>query len=324
MKNMPVLQNEFKTAIGAAALAHVPGSPKKRVLIFSSHGDIKTQNLENGSITTIGTGYNQISGINVTEDGKILFIADSDKAGKKTTVYSAKVSEANKTKALKLFSETGQVMQLAFQKKSLYYVNQKRNSLSVFDLTQNKSRDISKTLTDASGLLIDTKSKKGYVSQTKDGKIVEVDLNTGVSSILLKGLKKPAYLSWLDPSFNEFLFTEATNKDSIKSFNISDGTSSVVISDKVGNSLKSAFKNNDLLIVCALKRLFWYSLKPDFPIQIKINTQSPFIGTYERIVLNFGTTGLTIDDLDFRFSNGEGSGRISLSSDDESDRKSVV
>lgn len=315
---MPVLQNEFKTAFGCAAVAHVPGSLKKRVLIFSSHGDIKTQNLVNGSITTIGTGYNQISGITVTEDGKTLFIADSDKAGKKSTVYSAKLSEANKTKALKLFSETGQIMQLVIQKKSLYYVNQKRNSLSVFDLTQKKSRDISKTLTDAAGLLIDTKNKKAYVSQTKEGKIVGVDLNTGVSSILLKGLKKPAYLSWIDASFNEFLFTEATNKDSLKSFNINNGTTEIVISDKVSNSLRTAFKNNDLLIVCALKKIFWYSLKPDFPIQIKINTQSPFIGTYERLVLNFGTTGLTLHDLDFRFSNGEGSGRISLSSDDES------
>lgn len=316
---MSNLKKEFKTGISCATLAHVPGSPQKSIFIFSSPtGDIRKQNLKNGSMSTIGKGYNQISGITATEDGKTLFIADYDTVSKMSTIYSAKISGPSMKMALKIVSEAGQIMQLAIHNKLLYFVNQKRNSFSVFNLIKKKSHDISNTLTAPTGLIIDTNNKKAYISETKAGKIVEVDLNTGVVSIILKGLKNPAYLSWADSTLNDFLFTESAINNSIKSFNISKGTSSIIIPDKLGNSIRSAYKDKDLLIVNALKKIFWFSLKSDFPIQVKINNLTPFIGTFERLVLDFGTTGLIMDDLDFHFSKGEGSGRISLSSDNES------
>jgi len=322
---MSILQQEFKTALTCGMLVPVAGKPKEKAFVFASDaGVIAVQNLKDGSMSAIGKGYIAVTGMAIADDGKTIFIADFDAAKSRTTVYQATLANAGKTAAQKLFTEPGQVMQLAVEKKLLYYVDQLQNTFSVFNLTKNMAKVISSGLAKPVGLLLDSKNGKAYISQLKGGSLLEADISTGATTVLLNGLKKPAYLSWAGATTNEIIFTEASTTDTVKSYHTTKKQVSVLVGDKLGTTVVAAWLHNSLLIINGLKRFWWFDLKPSFPVQVKMTNKSPFIGTFERLVLNFGTTGLGIDDIDFRFSKGEASGRISLSRDNESAANEIM
>lgn len=317
---------EFKATLVCGIFVTVPSKLiklKEKVFIFSSNtGRIRVQNLKTGTLSLLGKGYKKVSGMAVADDGKTLFVADNDTVANIATIYQVSLSNANKSSAKKVWSQPGQIMQLAIDDKALYFVDQAHNSLSVFSFVKKQAKVITNALNKPIGLLLDGNGK-AYVSEHKKGTIQEVVLNTGVNSEVLSGLKKPAYLSWIDGAKKDILFTEASVTDTVKSYSLLNNQTAVVVEDKLGNSVAGAVKHGNLIVVNALKRLFWYDFNP-YPIQIEVHNKTPFIGTFERLIFHFGTSGLTVEDLVYTFSSGEGSGRISLSKDNESAPNEVM
>ncbi|MFB6454733.1 hypothetical protein ACE38W_05620 [Chitinophaga sp. Hz27] len=303
------------------------GSPATSLLLFTEGTGLSTQDLHSGTVKSIGTGYQEPGGITATPDGARIFVADTDSVHHTFIIYECKFSAANQSDAKPILKGNGHPMQLALHDKILYYVDQLNRDFVAYDLTTKTSTVISTGFQLPVGLLVDDAGKYAYVSDSKLGQIIAFNLAAKTRKIIGNALRSPLYLSWADKTQKQILFTERALIGYVSTLNIATGTKQVILSSTAGGRPIAAWSLKDLLIVADIKRLLWYDLlnrAPLLPVTLTVENPKPFIGTFQRVQINFGTSGLTLSTVNIKVSDEIAGGTISFSKDDLSQPNEIM
>lgn len=315
---MATLKQTFTDHPHGGVVIH-SGSPATPFLLFTEGSEVRTQDLHTGAVKTIGKGYHEPGGITASPDGARIFLVDMDTVHKKFTIYECTLTAADQTQAHPVIKGNGHPMQLALQGHSLYYADRLARDLVVIDLVTKAPTVLLSALMAPVGLLVDAAGKNAWISDSKAGSILEYNFASKKKKVLVAGLKLPLYLSWEDKTETNILFTERTTIGYVSSVRTATGAKQVVLSHTAGGHPIAAWRENNLLVVADFKRLLWYDLlnnAPMLPVTLNMSNPKPFIGTFERIQVDFGVSGLTFDTVDIKVSDEIAGGTISYSRDD--------
>lgn len=314
---MATLTKTFSNHLLGGVLIHT-GSPAKPSLLFTEGNNISVQDLQTGVIKTIGTGYHEPGGITATPDGKTIFVVDTDTVQKKFTIYECKATAADQAQAHPVVSGPGHPMQLAVHGHTLFYVDRLSKELVAVILNTKAKKVLLSGLNTPVGLLADTAGKSLFLSDNKAGTIIAYNLASKKKKTLISGLKSPLFLSWQDDTEKSILFTERTTIGYVNALKVAGGTKQVLLSHTGGGHPTAAWAAKNLLVVADFKKLLWYNLKniaPKLPVTLKMGNDKPFIGAYERVVFDFGTSGLNFNTVTIKLSDEIAGGLISYAKD---------
>jgi M6 family metalloprotease-like protein len=315
---MPQLLGSFAFNVQGAALrqshkAHAPDG-----LLFTAGHQVLLQDLGSGEVQLRGDGYDLPAGIVATADGKSAFIVDLAAQQGHFTLYEAHLEDADRAKARAVLRSAGLPMQLALHDQTLYYADRQAGTLVAVDLESHKTRVMLNGLSAPVGVLLSPDGKHAYVSESEAGRIVSTVLGTGQRRVERVGLRAPQYLTFSDVT-KRIVLAEQSPTGLVQAWKNPGNHVETLLAVTEGRRPLAAWElKKNMLVVADLHQILWYDphAQLSLPVTLTIAETKPFIGSYQRIRVNLGTTGLHFDSLDFRLPDGEAAGRVSLSRDD--------
>jgi M6 family metalloprotease-like protein len=323
---MSKLIREFEIDVqGAALLRSKLHRAEQGGLLLTSGHQILLQDLKDGSIQVLGDGYDMPAGIAVTGDGRSLIIADLDPAQRDFVLYEASLEDASRERSRPILQAAGLPMQLALRGTQLYYVDRLGGRVVGLDLVTQKYETVLSSLASPMGILADISSDCLYVSESGAGRIVSFIPGESGRNVERLGLSAPQYLSFSSRS-KGILIPQHQATGFIQSWNPSNGKVSTVLKTAAEDQPLAAWEIGELMIVVDRTGIHWWDplAVPSAPLTLVADTMEPFIGSYLRITVDLGTSGLTFDDLDFQLPDGDAAGLISYAQDEESGPNEVM
>jgi M6 family metalloprotease-like protein len=342
---MSKLIREFDAGVQGAALL---GGKASEGLLFTSGHKVLLQDLAEGTIRTLGDGYDLPSSIIATPDGQSLLVVDLDPAEGHFVLYAASLSDAHRRHAHALLRARGRPTQLAVHGTTLFYADRSTGRLSAVDLAALRERSLADTprsskareksealaghprtlfegLVSPVGLLVAPDGRRVYVSESKPGRIVSIGLDDGSRTVERLGLAEPQYLT-LGTRKHAVLVPLYRGAGSVQSWEPATDKVETLVEMSQADRPFAAWEIGRNLVAVDRHRIHWWDLRTPVsrPVTLDIGNATPFIGSYERITADLGTSGLTFADLDFRLPDGEAAGFVSYARDDESAPNEVM
>lgn len=268
-------------------------------------GFISRISLRTGELERLGAGFEQPQDLEFDEKSGRIFISQ----------YTGSIlqlqgdSDFNPSNAKIIAENLKAPQQLALDpiRNRLYFVEYDAGQLSYVDLDTREIELVCSELLGAVGLVLDRFFKNAYISLHTVGKIVSVNLISGKITEVVSGLKAPFMLSWSSTAKKKLLVTERELANRISVVDLIGATPQhyTLIAETPERPSSAVFyrEKNRLIVACG-KQLVSYRLEHGLnaPISILLPATAFFLGTYHRVPLNLGTTGLVTTDIEFRFS----------------------
>ncbi|MEZ5319082.1 MAG: hypothetical protein R2752_16900 [Vicinamibacterales bacterium] len=296
-------------------------------LLVSSGRQVWLQNLTDGSLRVVGDGYDMPAGLAVGPDGKTLFIADVDPALRQYVIYEASLDRADRRHATAIARGSGQPMQLAVAGRRLFFADRLHGRLMGIDLSSPKSAPapLLAGLSAPTGVLASGNGRHLYVSESGAGRLVSVVPGEERRSVERLGLASPQYLS-MSESGKALVIPQHARAGFVQAWAPGAPAAETLVTLGPDDRPIAAWELGGRLVVATARHIHWWDLVAvvDLPVTLTADTDTPFIGSYVRVRVDPGTTGLAFDDLRFELPDGEAAGTISYARDDESAPNEVM
>jgi M6 family metalloprotease-like protein len=313
MANSRILASGLHGGIGAQ---FDPSS--NRIFFVEFGGTISSAALDGSTHTVLGSGYFEPEGIVVSGDGATAFV--TERAG---TLLRVSVAAPNRTSATVVAAGLLAPQQMVlFERANLAWVVEFNTlgRLIEIDLLTGNQTVLASGLQHAVGLEALADRSAAFVTEQagSGGRIIRIDLHTATRTTLADGLTAPFFLTWTDTSQTELLFTERdpANRISILDLRTTPASRRLAVLD-VPLRPSSVVQVGRELIVCSDQSLVAYDITAGLPSAIRISTPARplYVGSYRRVVVDLGISGIGFDDLDFTVPGGRAAGLISPSRD---------
>ena len=304
--------------------AKLPSRTDRQLLISTGRGVVRID-LKDGSAAPVVGDLNMPAGLAVGPDGKTLFVADLDPAEQHFVLYQHSLTAKSKARGKALLRAAGVPGQLAASRSTLFYADRVGGKLVAVDLRSGDSQILTEGLASPVGVFLPADGKKIYVSERDAGRIVSVPPEGGSPTVELNGILAPRYLT-AGSKAGTILVTQETGAGGVLSWRLASGEVEPLLDLDAGEQPVAAWPISRRLIVASATRLRWWDLVAvaTLPVQLKVSTTTPFIGTYLRVAVDMGTTGIGFDDLEFSIPDGDAGGLLSYARDDESAPNEVM
>ena len=340
---MARLVHDFELSVQGAAILG-SGSQNPMGLLLTSGRQVLLQDLKNGSLRVIGDGYEMPSSLVAAPDGRSLIIADVDSSQGQFVLYVAPLDDADRRHARAVLRGRGQPAQLAFNGTTLYYVDRASGKLLAVDAATLQDRSLQEParptrgrqappaetragaprtvmagLASPGGVLVASDGKRMYVSESKGGRIVSTSLDESQRTVECLGLSSPQNLT-LGTVSRRVLVPQYRGVGLVQAWDPANHAIDTVLEMSREDHPIGAWEVGRLLVVVNWHHIHWWDVLTPVsrPVTLSIGNATPFIGSYERVVVDMGTSGLAFTDLEFRLPDGEAAGAVSYARDDQS------
>ena len=158
-----------------------------------------------------------------------------------------------------------------------------------------------------------------YVSEQSaaGGRITQIALPAGTKTIIEDGLINPFFLHWADTSESRLLVVERDPANRVTELTVASPFPRRLALLGAAFRPSSALVAGNTLIVCADAELDSYDISAGYPshVALRMPAKPLYVGSYEKIKVDVGTSGVAFDDLDFQVPAGRRGGAISMSRD---------
>lgn len=310
---------------GSIGAARVPG--RDLIVFVEWAGQISFWDATARVVNRIGSGWLEPEGIVVAADDTTAFV--TERGG---DVLKVDLRMADRINAETLVSGLDAPHQpvLSADGTVLFVVEfGVSGRLLRIDLASNRIDTIVTGLERAIGLALSPDESTAYITEQANSgsRLIRVDIDTGVISVLLGGLIKPFFMSWADGlpdghggTLNvgtHLLLAERDPANRISVINLTMPTLSRRTVDNVGFRPSSTVPLGDRLYVFADREITELDVSTGLEpsVRLRMPSDSLFIGGWARIEVEIGGTGLTFGDLDFEVDGAPITGGISPSRD---------
>ena len=292
-------------------------------LLVTAGRQILFQSLADGATRVVGDGYDLPAGIVASGDGQTLFVADLDLPGRQFVLYQAAMDKADRAHAKVILRAPGQPMQLALSGTTLYYADRRGGSVVAVDIAGRKRTPVASGLSAPVGVLSD--GKRLLISENGAGRIISVSPGDNSTTVERMGLVAPQYLT-AGAQSKGVLIPQYNGGGLIQSWIPSTQKVETLLTMAAGERPFAAWEVGKTLVVVDPRHIHWWDIfvNPSLPVTLTVTNDKPFIGSYLRVVVDLGTTGLAFSDLDFVLPDGGAAGQISYARDDQSATNEVM
>ncbi len=270
-----------------------------------------------GVVKRIGTGYAQPEDVVVAADGSVLFVSERGGA-----VLKVDPNAADRGNATVLVDGLVAPHQLALSadESHLYVIEHAAGSGRLFRIAvAGGAIDVIATSLDrAVGLALDPDEKIAYVTeQVAGGRLLRIDLATGIATPIVGALTAPFFLAWGDATGTMLLIAER------------DPANRIVVVDPTGPSplphalattpfrpSSAALVGTEVLVCCDAEIAgidVSSGLVPT--VMLDMPVRPLYVGGYVRVPVRIGGVGIGFDDLSFMVAEGPEAGSLSASRD---------
>ena len=296
-------------------------------LLATSGTELVAVDLGRGATRTVATGFSQPSSVAVDEASRVVYVLD--RVGRRFVVSALSVDRPTRRRTV--HKGIGAPGQLAVHGSTLAFVDGRSGTLVAVDVRTRTVRTLASGLGTVGGVAFDDHGTRIHLVEADTGRWLSIapgepdvtvegtvprgaaHLTPGRRSgdLLLAGADDgPGGAGWvevLDPSAEpERLVELPAGEDPVAAWQLS--ISRLVTADRSG--------------------IRWWDLRPPVtpvdPVTMSVANDAPFIGSYERVTVDLGGTGYSMEDLDFTFPDGDAAGSVSLSRDDLSGPNEVM
>ena len=268
----------------------LPSRADRQLLISTGRGVVRVD-LKDGSTDQVVDGLNMPAGLAVGPDGKTLYVADLDPSERHFVLYQQSLTpqvEGRRGKAL--LRAAGEPGQLAVSRSTLFYADRIGGKLVAVDLRSGDSQLLAEGLSGPVGVFLAADGKRIYVSERDAGRIVSVPTGGGRPTVELNGILAPRYLT-AGSKAGTVLVTQETGAGGVLSWTLASGEVEPILDLDPGRATGCSVA--DLAGGSswpARTRLRWWDLVAvvTLPVQLKVATTTPFIGTYLRVGVDMG------------------------------------
>ncbi len=321
---MATLSAKFDMSVRNAAWLPA-GARKDDSLLVAIDGDgsVHRMSLDDGSLVAIGGGYTQPVALAASADGKRVYVADQI-GRNRAALYEADADQTDRSRARPLAQIAGSPRQMVVLDNTLVIADPTTRALVVCDLGTLGVKRVATGLASPTGVAAAGENQV-YVAESGASRVRLVELLKSRSSLVRLGLTGVQGLT-SDPDGKRLVAAQQTPAGGIVSAYM-PAAAPEQLAD-LGSSARPlvAWEFRNRLIVADERGIFWYDLARPVgdPVRIRLQDSNPFAGSYQRIIVDTGTSGLALEGLDFNFPDGEAAGAISLSQDDDSAPNEVM
>ncbi len=297
-------------------------------LLATSGTELVAIDLGTGSSTTIAGGFSSPTAVAVDENAKVAYVVDL--VGRRFVITA--VSIARPTQRRSVHAGVGSPGQLAAHGNTLAFVDNRSGQLTTVDVRTRVTRTLGSGLGTVGGVAFDDHGKRIHVVESDSGRWLSIA--PGESGFTHEGsVAKGA--GNLTPSQRSGAFLVAGHADDGSGDRgyvdlLASNSSASRVSDLGANQKPfAAWHLSATRLVTAHRRgIVWWDprvpVTPVTPVTLTVDNEKPFIGSYERVGIDLGTTGYSFDDLEFTLPDGDAAGAVSLCRDDLSGANEVM
>ena len=317
--------------VAARTAAHtttkpVTRRPKPTSLLVTSGTDLLVLSLATRSTSVLAKGFSNPVGVVLDASGRTAYVADLDTGAGTYTIIAVPVRK--KPKLTKVHTGTGIPGQLALTSSTLAFVDAATGKLVTLDVHSGTETVVGTGLGDVGGVAYSDDGARIHVVESVTGRWLSIAPGDATFTTEGTGLTAPQDLTSYTPA-KTLLVPGHALAGTVESL----ATTTKVIkhlfvlgpADSPIATWRLATKS---LITVDHAGLTWWDptlpYVPPFPVTLTLPDPKPFIGSYQRIAVDLGTTGYTMDDLDFTITDGDAGGQFSFSRDDLSAPNEVM
>lgn len=324
-----LLQSLDIQSLGAALIPST-SADKPNLALISAGRRIVSLNLTTGQASTLAEGYDMAAALAVTPDGKGLYVADLDPAQRGFTLYAAALKAASRREARAIARLPGTPGQIVLSGSVLMYTDTANGSVQALNLETGKRSTLAQGLQSPVGLWAGAEGETLVVSESRAGRLIGVDRD-GRRTVLRLGLSSPQCLTPANPGAAPgrapaLLVPQFARTGFVQVWTPDARALETLIETDGSDSPFAAWRLRDKLLWVGRRRVDWFDLlgRVPRPVTLSLAEPRPFIGAYQRVKVDLGSSGLTMAQLEFRIPSGEAGGQVSLSRDDLSAANEVM
>lgn len=326
------------TIVGVAALtpARATALPTRRrarptALLVTSGTELHMVSLAAAPtrrVRRLAGGFTAPAGVALDAPGRTAYVIDLDEV---TTTYAVHAVTLGRHVVSKLIHQgAGAPGQVAVRGGTLVFVDGSTGELRTLDLMTLAEQTLGSGLGTVGGVSVDSLGRIHLV-ETDTGRWLSIaDGEMGFTEHAT-GLNGPRYLT-NEGHARTFLVTGADPGNGHATLDVLQATTSAVnrVADlEPGTTPMAAWVLHPTRLVAVDPTgITWWDptipAVPALPVSLTMATTKPFIGSYQRVVVDLGTSGFAMEDLDFRVTDGPDAGEFSLSRDDLSAANEVM
>ena len=312
----------------AAHTTHKPVTrrPKPTSLLVTSGTELLVVSLATRTTSVLAKGFSHPVGVALDASGRTAYVADVDTGAGTYTIVAVPVRK--KPTLTKVHTGSGRPGQLALAGTALAFVDAATGKLVTVDVHTGTEATVGTGLGDVGGVAYSDDGARIHVVESVTGRWLSIAPGDASFTSEATGLTTPQHLTSYTPA-KTFLTPGHALAGTVEAL----ATATQVVkhlfvlgpADSPTAAWRLATKS---LVTVDNAGITWWDptlpYVPPFPVTLSIADPTPFIGSYQRIVVDLGTTGYALDDLDFAISDGDAGGQFSFSRDDLSAPNEVM
>ena len=317
--------------VAARTAAHttskpVTRRPKPTSLLVTSGSDLLVVSLATRTTSVLAKGFSHPAGVALDASGRTAYVADLNIGAETYTIVAVPVHK--NPKVTKVHSGSGIPGQLAIAGTTLAFVDGPTGKLVTIDLTSGTETVVGTGLGDVGGVAYSDDGKRIHVVESITGRWLSIAPGDASFATEGTGLTAPRNLTSYNPA-KTFLVPGHGLVGTVESLAIATQlVKHLFVLGPTDSPIAVWRLATKSLITVDLAGITWWDptlpYVPPFPVTLSIADPTPFIGSYQRIAVDLGTTGYTMDDLDVTISHGDAGGQFSYSRDDLSAPNEVM
>ncbi|MEU1972080.1 hypothetical protein ABZ477_10515 [Microbacterium sp. NPDC019599] len=289
-------------------------------LLVASAGEVLSVDIETGDTTVLASGFSDPVGLVAGADGRVFYVADQ--VGRRYVISVVAASVLGRRRVVA--TGVGRPGQLALHGTTLAFVENATGELRTVDVTTGLAETIGADLLPTGGVAFSDDGAQLHVVETESGRWLSITPGDAAFTEIADGLKGAGYLTPSSRSGTLLLAGAREDADGthgiVSSLVLARGRAKEVYDLGAGEQPFAVWQlASERLIAIDRHGITWWDVRPPVvsrPVTLTIGNPKPFIGSYERVVVDMGTTGHLMDDLEFTIPDGDAGGRVSLSHDD--------
>lgn len=271
-----------------------------------------------GPATLLGSGYNQPESIVLAADGHTFYLTERD-----GLLLTGNLSAANRAAARVIATGLVAPQQLVlFEDAGVAWIVEysAAGRLVEVNLATGAQTTRATGLQNAVGLAATADRKFAFVSEqaATGGRITEIALASGTRRVIAHGLTAPFFLYWAGTTQRALLVAERDPANRISAIDLTlNPPEQRLLVLGAPTRPSSALISGNSLVVCADASVVVYDIAAGYPatIQIELPKAPLYVGSYQRMAIDVGHSGIAFDDLAFMVQGGRAAGAISPSRD---------
>ncbi|WP_243075706.1 hypothetical protein [Microbacterium sp. SS28] len=289
-------------------------------LLIASGGDVLSVDLESGATAVVASGFANPVGIAPDASGRIVYVADQ--VGRRYVISAVAAGGLGRRRVVA--NGVGRIGQLALHDTTLAFVEDATGEVRTIDVTTGSTETIGAGLLPTGGIAFSDDGAQLHVVEAESGRWLSIAPGDAGFTEIADGLTGAGHLT--RGARTGTLLVPGTREDVdgthgiVSTLALSRGRAKEVYDLGVSEQPFAVWQlASERLIAVDRFGITWWDVRPPVvsrPVTLTIGNDKPFIGSYERVVVDMGTTGFVIEDFDFTLPDGDAGGRISLSHDD--------